>query len=86
MQPSTKFFGQPLASLTSSGHLVTLLLFSELADFVLLVLRRVQLGEPVLQLAPPLLLDCRLSDGVELQQAVGLGRWFETRFVYTESE
>ena len=57
-------------TLTSSGHLVTLLLFSELADFVLLVLRRVQLGEPVLQLAPPLLLDGRLSDGVELQQAV----------------
>ena len=29
------------------------------------------MGEPVLQLAPPLLLDGRLRDGVEPQQAEG---------------
>ena len=50
-----------------------LLIRSELADLVLLVLLRAQLvgGEPVLQLAPPLLLDGRLRDGVEPQQAEG---------------
>ena len=49
------------------------LISSELADLVLLVLLRsaaaADLGEPVLQLAPPLLLDRRLSDRVEPQQA-----------------
>ena len=53
-----------------SSHSALLPLRSELADLVLLVLLRAQLGEPVLQLAPPLLLDGRLRDRVELQQAV----------------